>query len=255
MKLDKIEELLAKYYNGETNLEEEKTLKDFFGQSKLLPDNLKPHAAQFTFYNQQTAITANRFLADDWFFEKIESPTPALRQTKPGLDFKAYWHVAASIVLLVVAFWAGHYYRQNSAEPANTEVAVLRQEVQEMKQVLAANTSASDRIRVVSQDFSSVEDEEVINLLIKTLNQDPNVNVRLAACEGLYQFKDNPQVRNAFVQALEKQTNPLVQITLIDILINIQEKKALEPLKQLTQKENLLPAVRQKAQQGIGTLI
>jgi hypothetical protein len=255
MKLDKVEELLAKYYEGETSVAEEKALKDFFSQTKLLPDHLKVHAVQFNFYTRQEEEIADRFLADDWFFQKIENPEPPVRQTKPAFNFKEYWHVAASIALLLVAFWAGNYYRQNSGGPNNTEVAVLRREVQEMKQVLAASSSASDRIRVVSQDFSSVQDEEVINLLIKTLNHDPNVNVRLAACEGLYQFKENPKVRNAFIQALEKQTDPLVQITVIDILIGLKEKKAVEPLKQLTEKENLLPAVRLKAQQGIGTLI
>jgi hypothetical protein len=255
MKLDKVEHLLAKYYEGETTVAEENELKVFFSTTKLLPDHLKPHAVQFAFYNRQQEEKADKFLADDWFFQKIENPALAVPSPKPAFNFKAYWHVAASIALLAVTFWAGNYYRQNLAGPNNSEVAVLRQEVQEMKQVLAASSSASDRIRVVSQDFSSVQDEEVIDLLIKTLHQDPNVHVRLAACEGLYQFKDQQKVRTAFIQALEKQTDPLVQITLIDILINLQEKKALEPLKQLTEKENLLPAVKQKAQQGIGILI
>jgi hypothetical protein len=255
MKLDKVEQLLAKYYEGETTVAEEKELKIFFGNTKLLPDNLKPHAAQFTYYSQQHDERVDKFLADDWFFQKIENPAPAVRASQSAFHFKKYWQVAASIALLVVSFWAGNNYRQNLSGPDNTEVAVLRQEVQEMKQVLAAGSSASDRIRVVSQDFSAVEDEEVIDLLIKTLNQDPNVNVRLAACEGLFRLKDNQKVRTAFIQALERQTNPLVQITIIDILINLQEKKALEPLKQLTKKENLLPAVKQKAQQGLGVLI
>jgi HEAT repeats len=251
MKLDRVDHLLARYYEGETTGAEEKELRAFFESTPLLPDHLKSHAAAFTFYKRQQAEEADKFLADDWYFQKIENPAPA----KPAFKGQAYWRVAAAIALLVVAFWAGNQYRRGDTASQDPEVAVLRREVLEMKQVLAASSSASDRIRVVSQDFGAAPDEEVIDLLIKTLHQDPNVNVRLAACEGLYQFKDEPKVRAAFLQALEKQHDPLVQITLIDILIGLREKKALEPLKQLTQKENLLPAVKQKARQGIGILI
>jgi hypothetical protein len=257
MKSDKIEALLARYYEGETTVSEEQFLKDFFGQTRLLPDHLKPHAAQFTCYAGQQQTKLDKYLAEDWLFEKIEAPAaPEASQYTLRLPrVLKYWRVAASITLLLTSLWAGNHYRERRATQQDPEIATLRRELQEMKTVLAANSSASDRIRVVSQDFSAVQDEEVIDMLIKTLYQDPNINVRLAACEGLYQFKDKPRVRLAFIQALEKQTDPMVQITLIDILVSLQEKKALEPLKQLTEKENLLPAVKQKARQGIGTLI
>ena len=254
MKWDKLEQLLQKYYNGETSVEEENDLKTFFKETPLLPDYLKPHAAQFKYYTQQQETEIDKFLDEDWLFEKIQNPEAKSASTKRTL-WEQYWHVAASVVLLIVAFWAGNRFSERLTSESAPEMAAIHQELKEMKQILAVSTSASERIRVVSQDFTSVENEEVVQLLIKTLNQDPNVNVRLAACEALYQFRDDPKVRVAFMQALLKQTDPLVQITLIDILVGIKEKKAIEGLKQLTEKENLLPAVKQKAQQGLGTLI
>jgi len=263
MKWDNIEALLQKYYEGETSLAEEKLLQDFFQQEQELPKHLKPHAAQFRLYAQQQETQLDKVLADDWLFEKIEQKAP--QQGKqlffPMQHVAAYWRVAASIILLAGAFWAGGMFmhRESTARQA-PEIAALRQEVQEMKKVLAAGTptnhSASDRLRVVSQEFEAAPgDDEVIRLLIRTMNSDPNVNVRLAASEALYQFKEDEQVRSAVLESLPAQTDPLMQIALIDLLVKMKEKKALDQFQKLSKKEDLLPIVKNKAKEGIGILI
>ncbi|WP_266203857.1 HEAT repeat domain-containing protein [Pontibacter kalidii] len=264
MKWDNIEALLQKYYEGQTTVAEEKQLQSFFQQELQLPQHLQPHAAQFRYYAQQQEAQLDKFLADDWLFEKIEEKTP--QQGKqlffPVPQAAAYWRVAASIILLATAFWAGGRFmeRSSTAPQQSSEIVALRQEVQEMKSVLAAGGaagySASDRIRVVSQDLSTVsEDDEVIRLLISTMNSDPNVNVRLAASQALYRFKENEQVRTALIRSLPTQTDPLMQLTLIDMLVELKEQKAVEQLQILTQKENLLPIVKNKAEEGIGILL
>lgn len=260
MSWDNIEHLLQKYYEGETSVEEEKQLQSFFNQGLLLPDHLKVHQAQFQFQAQQQEEQLDKFLSDDWLFEKIEKPETIKSPVKVRRNSFNYWGVAASIVLLIGVFWAGSYYRNGFTGQDKKEVAAIREELTEMKKVLAAGTisneySASERIRVVSQDFNEDADTEVINILITTLNSDPNVNVRLAACEALYKYGNHEVVRSAFINALQTQKDPLVQITLIDMLVNLKEKKAIDQLKVLADKESLLPIVRNKAEQGIGILI
>jgi hypothetical protein len=263
MKWDNIAALLQKYYEGETNVAEEKQLQDFFNREQELPKHLKPHAAQFRYYAQQQEAQPDKFLADEWLLEKIQKPAP--QQGKllffPVQQAAVYWRVATSILLLAGAFWAGAQFgQQPSTEQQAPEIAALRQEVQEMKKVLAAGAtahySASDRIRVVSQEFGAAPgDDEVIRLLISTMNNDPNVNVRLAASEALYQFRESEQVRHALIKSLPVQTDPLMQIALIDLLVKMKEKKALEPFQKLAKKEDLLPIVKDKAEEGIGILI
>ncbi|PIQ21241.1 MAG: hypothetical protein COW65_10270 [Cytophagales bacterium CG18_big_fil_WC_8_21_14_2_50_42_9] len=259
MNWDNIELLLQKYYAGETSLAEENVLNNYFKETKLLPNHLKVHAAQFEYYNHQQEVQLDKFLADDWLFEKIERPN-----TEPAFAYSwkkliPYGRVAASILLLLAAFWVGNHYRQRVELQNNSEMAAMRAEILEMKRVLAtgsdANSSASERIRVVSQEFNLTQNQEVIKLFIRTMNHDPNVNVRFAACEALYRFKDNELVRDAFIQSLPLQPDPFMQIMLIDILVGIKEKKAVNQLQKLSQKENLLPMVKNKAQQGINILI
>ncbi len=260
--MDNIEELLQKYYEGETSVAEEKQLQDFFNQAQQLPGHLKQHTAQFQVYARQQETQLDKFLADDWLFEKIKAKEPQKGRQFffPVQGAAVYWRVAASILLLLGAFWAGSKYKQQPATQQNPEIAALQQEMQEMKKVLAtgatANYSASDRIRVINQEFSTApEDEEIIPLLINTMNSDPNVNVRLAASEALYRLKDNEQVRSALIQSLPIQKDPLMQITLIDMLVGLKEKKAVAPLQRLTEKKNLLPIVKNKAEEGIGILL
>lgn len=271
MHFEQIEILLEKYYNGETSLEEENQLKQFFLQTKLLPGSLKPHAVQFQAFAQEQDVVLDKYLSEDWLFEKIEKPagtfTSALAALKTSNSFKQYyWQLAAGISLLLTAFWGVTYFQQRgSMASGNPEVMALQQEVREMKQVLASTSSvngasASDRIRVVSQefntqDFNSAENQEVTQLLTKTMTSDENVNVRLAACEALYQFKEEPNVRKAYIKALGQEKNPLMQLALIEVVTHLKETKALPQLQKLANQENILPIVKLKAQEGLGTFI
>ncbi|MFD3002800.1 HEAT repeat domain-containing protein [Pontibacter toksunensis] len=254
MKWDNIEALLQKYYRGETTLTEEKELASYFCQSREWPDHLKVHAALFQYYTHQQKVQLE---SDEWLLGKIEELAPAQGKQRflPLSSINSYWQVAASILLLAVTFWAGIQFKQNNSTAQNSEVAALRQEVEEMKKVLLVSSTASERISVVSQQFSADPNEELIQVLIHTMNNDSNVNVRLAAAEALYQYNDNANVRDAFIQSLKLQTDPIIQMTLIDMLVTLKEKKAVDQLTQLTQRKYLLPIVKSKAQEGIDILI
>ncbi|MFC6996344.1 HEAT repeat domain-containing protein [Rufibacter roseus] len=313
MPFEQIETLLEKYYNGDTSLEEERQLKDYFKQTKLLPDHLKVHAIQFEAYDQEQKVELDKFLNDDWLFEKIEGPALAsqtiLAKPKSRNFFSQYsWQIAASISLLLVAFWAGNYYNsatevvtaptptiavqaptqeqepaaanQIQAEPTETASASTETQLppsvepeerltpsprRQTRTVLAAATtvadaSASERLQMVRQELETdgltpEENQKVIRQLVKTMNQDNNVNVRLAACEALYKFREHPEARKAFIQALGTQTDPIMQITLIEVVTSLKEKTAVPQLQNLVGRDDLLPIVKYKAQEGLGTLI
>ncbi|QKG54632.1 HEAT repeat domain-containing protein [Hymenobacter sp. BRD67] len=64
-----------------------------------------------------------------------------------------------------------------------------------------------------------------------------------------------PRVGPALVEALPLQTDPNVQITLIDALVTLREKRAVPQLEELARQPEVLPAVRQQAESGLGQLI
>ena len=95
----------------------------------------------------------------------------------------------------------------------------------------------------------------VVGALLKTLNTDPNVNVRLTTVEALSQFTGYPEVRTGLIKSIAKQESPLVQIALVDIMIELQEKGSVGALKDLLKKQGLNDAVKGKVQQGIQVLL
>jgi HEAT repeat protein len=167
---------------------------------------------------------------------------------------KMVWQVAAAAALLVVGLGVGYGVREDRSRP---ELVQLREEVASMRQLVALSLmqqqSASDRLRGVSWSYQvEPSDEEVMNALVTTVNHDPSVNVRLAAVDALRPFTGSPathvMARNAVIQALPKQTTPIVQVALIDFLAELKERNAAPELRRLVSDPDIDSGVRKRAE-------
>jgi hypothetical protein len=137
--------------------------------------------------------------------------------------------------------------------------ANLNREVQNMRQMLAVSLldqrSSTERLRGVNLSYGLENpDSRMIQALLDTLNDDPNINVRLAAVNALYLFYDSPSVREGIIQSLAQQNSPFLQVALVDLLVSVQERQALESFKTLIEANQLDPKVKQKLEQGIKEL-
>jgi anti-sigma factor RsiW len=165
------------------------------------------------------------------------------------------WQMAAAAVLLAAGLGVGYGVRGNGQPPA--EVSQLREEVSNMRQLVALSLmqqqSASERLRGVSWSYQvEPSDTEVLNALVTAVNHDPNVNVRLAAVDALRPFTGSPSMhvtaRNAVIQALPKQTTPIVQVALIDFLAELKERNAAPELRRLVSDPDIDSGVRKRAE-------
>jgi hypothetical protein len=161
------------------------------------------------------------------------------------------------VLFLILGLTAG---RLLSPSPSNNvELAGLRSEVRSMRRLVAVSLlqqqSASDRLKGVNWS-SRVErpDNEVLLALLHTLKYDSNVNVRLAAVDALHQFSSEPVVRLGLIEALRMQDSPLVQIALIDLLVEIRDKQAIDILRRLKQDREQNEAVKERAEWGLRQL-
>ena len=156
--------------------------------------------------------------------------------------------IAASIALLVAAFQMGSVFQQRKV---NQDIAQLQDETNQMKQTamlsLMENQSASKRIQGVNyiEEFEQ-PDEAIIQALASRLLYDENDNVRMTAFEALAKFTSSETVKSTFIEALEKEQNPSIQVAIIQALIQIQEKKAAEPMKKLLEKEDTQPFIKEQ---------
>jgi HEAT repeat protein len=182
---------------------------------------------------------------------------PETRNQKPATQ--SWLRIAASVARVAIGAVLGMLMR--GGQPAAT-VAATEEPAQPTLSVRMAAArqqpaSASQRLQLVSQAPALVTEanDPAVLTLIHTLDTDPNPNVRLAACEALVRLRNDPRVGPALVEALPLQTDPNVQITLIEALVTLREKRAVPELEQLAKKPEVLPAVRQQAESGLGQLI
>ena len=180
---------------------------------------------------------------------------------KRQLSPRTVVRLAYSVLLLGIGVLAGYWVqrRQGPEVAYQQRVDTLTAQVQEMREMmmlsLLENPSATERLRAVSytKDINEV-DAHVIDALLMTLNNDPNVNVRLVTLEALADLAHDARVREGLVQSLTRQESPLVQVALADVMVKLQEKRSLKPLKQLLKQEGINDLVKTKLEKTIRQL-
>jgi len=185
---------------------------------------------------------------------------PAKPAAKVSRFSSPAWRVAASVLLLVSGIGIGVALRSRPQPPVvPDQIAALRQEVKEMKEEVLFNLindeSASQRIKAVGYAESMPSpDQPVIVALVNTLNHDKSVNVRLAALYSLSRFADHHNVRDSLVASLGMQTDPIVQVVLINLLAEKRETRAIAPIRNILTNKKTIKEVRDAAQRGLRSL-
>lgn len=206
------------------------------------------------------------------FYTMLEAYKQGLEQKTPAHSLRfifnqwlvRWWprspvvQFGSALLLLFAGLTAGFWMRPQPGRSA--DIAPLQQQVQTMQATLAMslldNGSASERLRGVNLSSRMQQpDQRLLDNLLQTLDEDSNINVRLAVVDALYLFHSHPTVRQRLGDSLAKQTSPLVQVALIDLLVNIREQRAAQALLTLIESESLAPEVKQRAQQGLEKLL
>jgi hypothetical protein len=203
----------------------------------------------------------------DRFYESLAAYRHGLESARSGWRDKLAalwprqpaWQMAISFALLVVGVGMGYSMRPAKRE-VEPDVAQLRGEVSNMRQMVALSLmqqqSAGERLRGVSWAYRvESSDTEVLSALLQTVNNDQSVNVRMAAVDALHAFGASPVTRTAIVQSIPKQTSPLVQIALIELLVDLKVTDAASELKTLSVDPQIDASVRDRAKWALGKLL
>jgi len=193
-------------------------------------------------------------------FEEMLLEEKQLQQTKVvklKTNWKQYLQIAASVALIVSAFFLG---RQQQSEQYNTQVIELKNENLVNKQTtmlaLMENKSASKRIQGVQfiEEFLD-PDPAIVNALVQRMLNDENINVRLTAVNALQPFIVSEAVKDGYIKALETEKDPSIQIAIIQLLVKIQEKKAYRPMQQILKQEETQPFVKEEIKTVLASII
>jgi anti-sigma factor RsiW len=173
---------------------------------------------------------------------------------RPGLAFGA-----AALLLICVGFAAGRYLNNGQTPHSQEDLAAMQSELSNMRQLVVLSMlqqdSASQRLQGVTWSTRQNQaDPKILGALLHTLRYDSSVDVRLAALDALSRYSNQTQVRQGLTEALGAQQSPLVQVELIDLLVQWQDRSAIEPLHKLEQDQNADPTVRERARRAIDQL-
>ena len=199
----------------------------------------------------------------DKFYTNLADFKQDQRDRKVSIDFEKIkslfqqrWlkQLSFALACIFIGVLVGYQMRGNQSL---NRLENMASEMQQMKKVMMLSMleqeSASKRIQAVNMVHGLENvDDRIISLLLKSLNEDPNINVRMVAAEALKEFTSLPTVRQSLIEAISKQESPLVQLTLIDVLLSMKEQQAEQALKALIDNEKVNEAVRKKAALGIG---
>jgi hypothetical protein len=265
MKCNEIESLLVDYIDHALDAETVKNLEQHLSDCAACYLKMEQTRVLMIQMATEPELMPDEKLALD-FDKMLETEIKAATQVKGMAKvirlpyIKTSLKIAASILLLLSGFVVGIKYESLKKQFGNTpDVAGIQKEMKEMKQMLMFSLlkqeSASERIKAVNfVDEMPNPDEKVINALLNTLNTDKNPNVRLAAAYSLSRFGNMKYIRDSLVQSLARQNEPIVQITLINMLVELREVKAIQPLQEILKNKSSIDEVKAQADKGLKSL-
>lgn len=208
-----------------------------------------------------SAVRSRFYTMLEDYKDKLEAGREAARSATPRALWRDWFTFrrpafAASFSAFVLLLGIGAGWLMTAGRQGGERYASLSREVQDMRQQVAlsllSKSSATERIQGIgySAEVKNPNDT-TLAALFKAVDSDPNPNVRLAAVDALYLFRNKPDVRESLVKSLSVQSYPLVQVALIDFLVDVREARAVEALKTLIAANELTPEVKKRAEQGL----
>ena len=254
MEKNHVIDLLPTYLDKSLDKEQRGKVETHLKDCKSCAQELKELKDLFkAFKDEKEVIPSNKVRTD--FFEQIElekeNSPKVLAMDTSAIRRKNNWannllKIAASVVLLVGVYFFG---KQQQEQISGKEIAQLTNESQVFKQTamlsLMGNKSASKRIQGVNlmEEFSE-PDEAIVSALADRMLNDENTNVRRTAVEVLSEFTTSETVKNSFIKALKTEKDPGIQISIIQVLGKMHEKKAAAAMRYLLDQEDTQPYVK-----------
>jgi hypothetical protein len=260
MEKNKIDELVAKYNEGLADPSEIKTLELLIEEGQL--DLTRLHALDALdrqIMDAEVPVPSMK-LNDKFYAMLADEKKKSARKFSFQIPEWSYLmpRLAVLATTLVIGF-AGGYFLNKPTAPSG-EVAQLQDQIGELKEMmmlsLLEKESASERLRAVSltNDMAQASDK-VTKALLETLNNDPNENVRLAALEALTPYVRQSAIRMELIRSIANQESPVVQVSLAELMVAMQEKKSVSALQKLLDSDKTPADVKKQIKKSIDVLI
>ncbi|MEM9077775.1 MAG: hypothetical protein AAGC43_12075 [Bacteroidota bacterium] len=227
-----IKALLGKYYEGNTNHQEELSLMDYFSSGRI--------DKEFMDHRQEFLLLAS--------FKKSTIPESKVSRLKKHLDrsysqqytWKKFGQIAASILLIIGGYFIGTFFPINDNSSVLNELRENLETVNERTAILLLNQPlANERLQGVEYigKLKGINDE-LVKTLLASLNNDSSENVRLALIPYLLKHENKTLIKTELIKSINRQESPLIQLEIINALIYLLDKEELKTIRTQIHLEN-----------------
>lgn len=115
MDFNKIEQLLERYWEGETSLEEEQELRDFFGRPEV-PAKWKSAQVLFLYFNEQRKVDLDG-LFDEKVIAQVEDTPDISRGKVRKLIYDLVRVAAVGLILVTATYFVREQYLEQKDDP------------------------------------------------------------------------------------------------------------------------------------------
>ncbi|WP_291859566.1 zf-HC2 domain-containing protein [Marinilabilia sp.] len=251
---DKIKELLTAYLDNNLPLEQHELVEQHLsGCSDCLQELQVIKNMEETL--DKTPLVDAPSGSEEKFIQMLKKEKkPDGRAVTITLNFS--WRKVAAAAIIFIAGVTSGLIIQGRPTGSDASIASLESQVAQMRQVLMTalitNDSPSDRLKAVHYAEQIPQpSSQVTDILVNTLNNDPSVNVRLAAATALQQFAVHREIRTALAQSLQQQTDPMLQIVLIKMLVQMHEQSVVPTLQNFSTNKETHEMVKKEAEEAL----
>lgn len=259
MKDDRYSELMLAWLDGSLTEDQKNQLDKYLANGEIKKQELDElHQIQLKLSELPSSEPSEQMR--DNFYTWLEKQKKAPKKHALFASFKFFLfnqqakRMVIGLAILVIGFTFGMLYKTNVSQ--KKQLQQLSSQVNSMKEMMVLTLldqpSSFQRLKAVdmSADISHANGR-VLQALFKTLNSDPNVNVRLSALEVLARHSQNPKVREGLVQSIDQQQSPMLQVTMAELMLNLKVRKSVTRFQQLLKDKNLNQTARTQIQKTI----
>jgi hypothetical protein len=268
MKCEEVQAIMIDYLDNTLEEQLHMEIEKHLETCESCLDELKDTQQVLTLISKEEMVKPDDSLRIN-FYHMLHSEIKKSKSSKVGSIqtssipwyHRIQYRIAAGFAILLAGTFLGVLInsQMKNSQTAN-ELKQLKSEMITLKKTamfsMLKEESSSDRILAMSYaDELNSPDENVMGVLIKTLNHDKNVNVRLAAAYALDKYADQRSVCDSLIKSLSFQDEPILQITLINILSERREKSAFKTFLQIIENKGTMKEVKAAAENGVKRLL
>jgi hypothetical protein len=260
MNCTNIENKLVDYIDGSLTAKEASEVQNHIETCDSCKNDLEETNSLLTAFTHEQVAQPTLNLKtsfQEMLANEKKSQTKVIALNLKKNSFKSYLQIAASIAILFTGYLIGGYQESQNSEQ---ELMAFQNEKKQLKEnmmlAMIDNSSPSKRIKAVNYtEELTTPNTKILQALIERMQHDSNSNVRLSAAEALSKFTDYELVRTSLIETLTIEKDPSIQIEIIQILVDIQEKRALAPMRKLLEQPESPDYLKTQVHIGIAHLI